>query len=475
MYIAIPVSVGSDATGNLTYMTGASASSCGTLNTDVELYWDTYYRYDLEALVQASRDSWKIVNGLTPYNAGSHVYDFYGPIASESVPIWETLATVDEGRTTGGGTMKEYRTAQRTGEILFRPMRAWKAELRCGVKPVNPVLLGPTSYRVAFPGQLPRKATGCFAYPLKPYDQKSGFFVFSDPVSQVTRNWYQVSSFEQVDPDVLKGYGLLLANKLDELTPDTGLVTSCRARANEGLLDLYTSLAESPETVKMLYDLIKAVFIRKQGTIEKIMAQIARNPANAVSIASNAWLQYRYGIMPLYYDVRGLLEYLGAATKEFMTVRSSSTVQESISIGSTYNQLVVDVEHRVTIKNRLDIHSTKMEQYLRTDLTVTAWELVPLSFVWDWFVSVGDFLASLSAPQASVQEAAMYSFRCKTPVSVSSKDNLHSVQIKPDYYRAITINPSDHIGLTMRFGMNLQRTLDALALSWGSFKAYHRR
>lgn len=477
MYLGIPEKAVSAVTGARGYMTPASALSCTSFTYDAATYWSQYHKSHAEALIAASRGNVKVVPGVNWDTAASHVYNSQSTLVNEQVDSSFTSVSHDEGRTRVKSRAKDFEAAKREGKIVFNPLRAYKCEAGAGSNPVEPTYLLYRDYFMSYPGELTQLTTGCRKAPVRPFDQKSGRFLYESPQSLVRYKWYSAQGMQPTSPDLLKGVAIAVGHHLDGMTPSTELVTQTRARANEGLLDLYTSLAESPETVGMIFDLLKTVVRGWRRTSAEALAlakKFAGDPKKITDAVASLWLQWRYGIMPVYYDVRGLLAYLGVGKAEYLTVRSKSVTPVSVKLPG-FDEFSLDVTERCVIKNRLGVESTKMEQFLRQDFTVTAWELVPLSFLIDWFISVGDFLASLRAPQASVQEAGMYSWRCKTSVSVPFTGGFNVAELAPDYYRATPINPSSHTGLTFRFGMNFQRTLDALALSWSIFLKTNRR
>lgn len=477
MLLGMPLGALSGSDGQSLYVPVGSSTPCQTYTYDVKEYWETHYRDGANALVNSNKGSLKVVPGVYPGNAAPYVLGYFGMLCDEPVSTGVTHVLHDEGRTHSKSHRKDFIRDRNAGKIVLNPMRAYKCEVTASQKPVSPTLISVNSYPMSYPVPFPQGETGCPYHSPQLLDQKSGRYLWSQPESTVWYNWYVVNGFEAPAADLLKGYAIALADVVDKMDPDTQLVTECRARANEGILDLYTSLAESPQTVGMIYSILKTVirgWKRTNAEQARIIRKYAGNPRLLTDKLSELWLGYRYGIMPLYYDVRGLLEYLGISRSEYLTVRSSSKQMTDCTLVGL-DSFKFEVEERCFIKNRLDLESTKMDQFLRQDLTVTAWELVPLSFVIDWFVTVGDFLASLRSPQASVQEAAMYSWRVRAPVIASYTGGLGSVELRPDYYRATPINPSDHTGLTLTFGMNFQRTLDALALSWVLFLKANRR
>lgn len=135
--------------------------------------------------------------------------------------------------------------------------------------------------------------------------------------------------------------------------------------------------------------------------------------------ASN-WLEFRYGWGPLYYTVYGEMvrQYELAKTKS--KVRRASAKRKVSSLGNNlgangpystqadasgaglYQQYYVDNKEDRSVELTqvwyFEVTSTAYQSTQSIGLTnpaAVAWELVPLSFVVDWFVNVGDVLESL--------------------------------------------------------------------------------
>jgi hypothetical protein len=131
------------------------------------------------------------------------------------------------------------------------------------------------------------------------------------------------------------------------------------------------------------------------------------------------WLRYRYGIMPLIYDVEGIMK---LANKLEVPVRrtargeakfSSGTLTNVIPFGESYFQgqtttyLKTDVsvragvlyEHAASISNRMG--------YELSQLPSTIYELVPYSFVLDWAVNLGDYIQAME-PKVDVKVLASW-------------------------------------------------------------------
>lgn len=255
---------------------------------------------------------------------------------------------------------------------------------------------------------------------------------------------------------------------------DSALVTSTRSAANSGIYDILTEIAEMPETVKFLYGVIKEIITLFRSTRREVLKLTrqqrwetgAEKSSQLATAISNLWLQFRYAVMPLAYSANDALDLLNAIHGKYHTFRDGQSSQTTIThFGEDYQ---VNVIERCFLKRRYGTETSSMD-FLKFDIAATAWELVPLSFVVDWAFNVGDFLSSLGVPDAVAQEACQYSWKTKQSLTVQTPVG-STIVVDMEIYQSRPINPGDHIGLNLDVFMNIQRTLDALALSWVMFR-----
>jgi hypothetical protein len=125
------------------------------------------------------------------------------------------------------------------------------------------------------------------------------------------------------------------------------------------------------------------------------------------------WLEYKYGWMPLLMDVKGSAEYfaqqtLGGRPPRFSVQRKAETLISGYSnyTYAAYGGGSAEVRRGMTAtyfqRRKLwcevvNPHFNTLQQLGLTNPALVAWELIPFSFVFDWFVSVGDWLAGLTA------------------------------------------------------------------------------
>lgn len=192
-----------------------------------------------------------------------------------------------------------------------------------------------------------------------------------------------------------------------------------RSQLADQKMDVMTNLAELGETVNFIADvastLSKAAVRAKHGDFPGVCKELGIDISRTkkaigknIHRASDAWLAWRYGAMPMVYSVEDTVlafadryEKRGDIveaqvhrkwedSREFSPQNDNWLLQKSFvrrKFGMTYN-----VRMRV-----LNPSARTMAQLGVTSVPRTAWEIIPLSFVADWFLPIGDYLESLTA------------------------------------------------------------------------------
>lgn len=134
---------------------------------------------------------------------------------------------------------------------------------------------------------------------------------------------------------------------------------------------------------------------------------------------ANVYLEFHFGWAPLVNDIYDSIQVL---TKDWPKTRVSGSGAADWKRRSDVNQTVTDETAVVKVRIQADMVVTNPNLYLARNLGLVnpasiAWELVPFSFVVDWFANVGDVLDSytdlvgLSADNAftTIQHIGSYS------------------------------------------------------------------
>lgn len=132
-------------------------------------------------------------------------------------------------------------------------------------------------------------------------------------------------------------------------------------------------------------------------------------PSTKQSLASN-WLALQYGWKPLLSDIEGFIKVMGnqIGPQDFVQkARASASVNKQVSVdepamGSPYppgkTTFSYQTRCKYVIRYRLD--NPLLNLFAQTGFTNPInlfWELIPFSFVVDWFLPIGSYLESFSA------------------------------------------------------------------------------
>jgi hypothetical protein len=165
----------------------------------------------------------------------------------------------------------------------------------------------------------------------------------------------------------------------------------------EAASKIYLSGFDALTFVAELAD-VRRLFVNTAQTLLKL-----RLPRNFKAF-SNEWLSARYGWRTLIYDLEGLNNAIKSLKNQKRKTRLSEvqgeTFTETQATETTdekaYYYFTREVTDVVTVSCRgcvtadIDISPFQINPF------VTAWEVVPLSFVLDWFIGVGKAIAAAS-------------------------------------------------------------------------------
>lgn len=155
----------------------------------------------------------------------------------------------------------------------------------------------------------------------------------------------------------------------------------------------------------------------RQGKIKQAIAQFTTLKQNKVPIKgdkplkgkdlADAWLELRYGWTPLMYEIQGAIELLEEKILGGKLAQSySKTTKVNYTDNSTVRSTGIDHQHNATINDHVTI-SCLIKPVCPTRIilgqlgfdnpALIAYELMPYSFVVDWFYNIGDYLQSQTA------------------------------------------------------------------------------
>lgn len=190
------------------------------------------------------------------------------------------------------------------------------------------------------------------------------------------------------------------------------------ARAQTDAWDALTFAAEFRSTLETVIGL-RSRCLRLFDRLISTVASRAKRTSKGVDIAklvSEVWLELRYAWRPLIYDIEDINEAIQRLqagvetplrraydTEKAHSEKSSSTASTTITVGAagSLGYAGYAIRQDSTSSVEISLHSSvgvwvTTRVATMADPLVTAWELIPYSFVLDWFISVGDMLAAFS-------------------------------------------------------------------------------
>lgn len=213
-------------------------------------------------------------------------------------------------------------------------------------------------------------------------------------------------------------------------------VTQARAGLSESDALALATLGESRETVGFFNSTLERV-VRIASRARRTRRRV-RNPRQySFTQLEDDYMEARYALRPLVYDVQS---YFKARTRERGTVRRTTRGSHTERLSGEdkmrdvllFYETLCDVERYYTyyVSSKAgvlsDVSIDAMHAYGITRLNESALELMPLSFIVDWFANVGDFIAA-SSPHYGVRELTSW---CTTM-------EFHKVALKPVNIRSI--------------------------------------
>jgi hypothetical protein len=187
--------------------------------------------------------------------------------------------------------------------------------------------------------------------------------------------------------------------------------------------DLLTEVAELRETIGGLAGIFKSGARALQSYKDKrdyLLRLYAKNPKKLAKALADLWLSYRYLIMPLIYSAEDIVEQIETHGFKFQTDRSSVTSKGTFPDPQT--GVITDTgtyEVRWTATGKSSFNASPLKG-LGLNPVRTAWELIPFSFVVDWFINLGNLLANATFALFDVAIERKFCISTRTSIDVRS-------------------------------------------------------
>lgn len=219
--------------------------------------------------------------------------------------------------------------------------------------------------------------------------------------------------------------------------------------------------------------------------------RLLRQVPTGIRKLASAWLGFRYGLMATYYDVQSWISASSGRRRraKFTSKRTSEYSSANTVVTnwddewSTRRSLVTRTRSSVVSAGVLFEPKAleALDDFGSTRILTTAWELIPMSFVFDWFADLGTRLSAYEGltrvsplgTYVSQDHLLTWSFKYwqtwKTPNVVSGKRYTGSGTddgsvVEECRYRVRKANPQLSLVPRVDININWKRMLDGAAL-----------
>lgn len=275
-------------------------------------------------------------------------------------------------------------------------------------------------------------------------------------------------------------------------------------KVSDAKANLLVSAKEAAKTSDLILGKAKTLFEAYKSFRKGQFKKTARLLNLSPTTIHNSWLEYKYGWMPLVQEVKGVAEFfaqnaLGRRESAYATGTekrryAGSTSREIGPVGPSgwpmVEHFACEIEANVKIWYELTSpHLQKAQELGITNPLLYAWEVIPFSFVFDWFISVGDYLTALSSLHGVTVKKAMSQVidvssytGVAGALSVTDSSFLHVMAgrdigyARRNYLRnSITVDPSTLYPPVNSPRQSWQRLISGCALLRGQTQGYERR
>jgi hypothetical protein len=201
-------------------------------------------------------------------------------------------------------------------------------------------------------------------------------------------------------------------------------VVQAHANVDTSEMMALATLAEGRKSVESVSAILRRAY-RIFRNVRKLNLRAVAKELSPKELADR-YMEARYAIRPLIYDVNGITRSLekarGFARRTFRGYASDSHSNSDTIIGS--QAPVSDdwvrnysVEYTARAGVLCDVSISDISVLGLDQIAETAWELVPFSFIADWFANTGDWIAAHTPNAGVTQRASWVTVRRKTTKS----------------------------------------------------------
>lgn len=220
-------------------------------------------------------------------------------------------------------------------------------------------------------------------------------------------------------------------------------VTASHANIENSLAQLMVTGAEFKKTLIGVVAVMRRS-IKTFRAVRELDVQLLRKEVS-LREAKNRYLEYRYGLRPIVFDVKNILDAAVATYKGKRSPRqtfrgnssTSSTrlVPLSWSYVNSYSganvfyegmaKLATKASARAGVLTNVSPVRNISSTWGLDDFLESTWELIPFSFIIDWFINVGQSIAALTPELGIAQLASWVTVKTETSM-IADELTLHA-------------------------------------------------
>jgi len=272
--------------------------------------------------------------------------------------------------------------------------------------------------------------------------------------------------------------------------------TQAAANVDDPTFEGAVFLAELRETIQFLRNPISS-WQKFLKTARKKHAKSGQKNKELFYFIADNWLTYRYAVRPIVSDcqnaIKAIEEVVSGHRPKRQTARGYAA---DYSTDSYTNDIVKSngstVRYTHETKRDINVRAGVLYEYSRSpdtfgvrlqDVPSAAWEVVPWSFVVDWFVNIGSYISAIT-PRMGVKELGSWTVTTERANTIRTSwwaaggNDTYGYRVVEnnnltlEYYNSLTKTraPGINVGLaynpiTITGDLGVARLIDSLALS----------
>lgn len=253
-------------------------------------------------------------------------------------------------------------------------------------------------------------------------------------------------------------------------------LTSAWASINDSDILIGAAIAESGKTTRDLLTLArKALKVVKAIRRPRMPKRVNKKSLKSAALeAEELYMQARYNLRPVYYDILGVMKlttqkrYSNRYTHRGWSLDVASDSSSEIRSWPRISRVLLKIDKQTayTVEARAGVLCNVQDETLWRRMGVsmivdTAWELVPFSFIADWFGNFGSLISSW-APAPGVKPLTSWititqEWSSSVSVSIDSFNNMYSDTFRLGSPSKIEASASGLVGQKRRSKTIVQR------------------